>query len=169
MSSREFGSGCRNLGGCPRVQADRCRGDGYDCAYDACRSDRGIRARRMSLGPLMIDISGAELSPEDVDVLGHPLGGSVLLFPRNYRNPDQLVALTAAIRAVRSPHLMIAVDHEGGRVQRFREGFTKLPPSRPLGRRLHHDPPHALTSALSLRLALSHTLPSPPVYTRHAP
>src|SRR5258708_35596268 len=145
MSSREFGSGCRNLGGCPRVQADRCRGDGYVSAYDACRIDRGIRARRMSLGPLMIDISGTELSPEDVDVLGHPLVGSVLLFTRNYRNPDQLVALTAAIRAVRSPHLMIPVDHEGGRIQRFREGFTKLPPSRPLGRRFDQHRRHAVT------------------------
>ena len=86
----------------------------------------------MSLGPLMVDIPGTELSPEDVDVLRHPLVGSVLLFTRNYRNPEQLGALTAAIRALRSPHLMVAVDHEGGRVQRFRDGFTKLPPSRPL-------------------------------------
>ena len=62
----------------------------------------------------MVDIPGTELSPEDVDVLRHPLVGSVLLFTRNYRNPQQLGALTAAIRAIRSPHLMIAVDHEGG-------------------------------------------------------
>jgi beta-N-acetylhexosaminidase len=114
----------------------------------------------MSLGPLMVDISGTELSPEDVDVLGHPLVGSVLLFTRNYRNPDQLRALTAAIRAVRSPHLMIAVDHEGGRVQRFREGFTKLPPSRPLGRRFDEDRHDALTLTRSVAWLMASELRS---------
>jgi beta-N-acetylhexosaminidase len=93
----------------------------------------------MSLGPLMVDIAGTELTPDDIEVLEHPLVGSVLLFTRNYRNPEQVAALTAAIRAVRTPHLLIAVDHEGGRVQRFREGFTKLPASRPLGRRFEED------------------------------
>jgi beta-N-acetylhexosaminidase len=87
----------------------------------------------------MVDIAGSELTPDDIDVLKHPLVGSVLLFTRNYRNPQQVAGLTAAIRAVRTPHLLIAVDHEGGRVQRFREGFTKLPPSRPLGRRFEED------------------------------
>jgi beta-N-acetylhexosaminidase len=93
----------------------------------------------VSLGPLMVDIAGTALCPEDIDVLRHPLVGSVLLFTRNYQSPEQVTALCTAIRAVRSPHLMIAVDHEGGRVQRFREGFTRLPASRPLGRRFDED------------------------------
>jgi beta-N-acetylhexosaminidase len=123
----------------------------------------------MSLGPLMVDISGTELSSEDVDVLGHPLVGSVLLFTRNYRNPDQLGALTTAIRAVRSPHLMVAVDHEGGRVQRFREGFTKLPPSRPLGRRFDEDRRDALTLTRSVGWLMANELRSVGVDFSFAP
>jgi beta-N-acetylhexosaminidase len=87
----------------------------------------------------MVDIAGTELTVDDMEVLEHPLVGSVLLFTRNYRNPEQVAALTAAIRAVRTPHLLIAVDHEGGRVQRFRDGFTRLPASRPVGRRFEED------------------------------
>ncbi len=103
----------------------------------------------MSLGPLMVDIAGTELTAEDIRVLSYPLVGSVILFSRNYRDVTQVAALTAAIRAVRTPHLLIAVDHEGGRVQRFREGFTRLPPARALGRRYDEDRREGLALAHS--------------------
>lgn len=88
----------------------------------------------MSLGPLMIDVVGTELTADDVRRLQHPLVGGVILFKRNYESNAQLKALTASIHAVRQPPLLIAVDHEGGRVQRFRDGFTKIPPMREFGK-----------------------------------
>lgn len=92
------------------------------------------QARSMPLGPVVIDVGGPELDDEDRRRLLHPLTGGVILFARNYENPEQLQRLTAAIHGVREPALVIAVDHEGGRVQRFKQGFTVLPPMRTLGR-----------------------------------
>ena len=82
----------------------------------------------------MLDVVGTELSADDVRRLQHPLVGGVILFARNFKDCAQLHALTASIHALRSPPLLIAVDHEGGRVQRFREGFTKIPPMREFGK-----------------------------------
>jgi beta-N-acetylhexosaminidase len=98
----------------------------------------------------MVDIAGTALSTEDVGVLTHPLVGSVLLFTRNYSDPTQVAALTAAIRELRTPQLLIAVDHEGGRVQRFRQGFTRIPAARLLGRRYDEDRRDALDLAQSV-------------------
>jgi beta-N-acetylhexosaminidase len=88
----------------------------------------------MTLGPVMLDVFGTELTQADVKRLQHPLVGGVILFARNFESPEQLKALTASIHAVRQPPLLISVDHEGGRVQRFREGFTKIPPMREFGK-----------------------------------
>jgi beta-N-acetylhexosaminidase len=104
----------------------------------------------MSLGPFMVDIAGTELSADDVRVLKCPLVGSVILFARNYVNPRQVADLTASIRAVRTPHLLIAVDQEGGRVQRFRDGFTRLPAVRLLGRVYDEDRRDGLALAQSV-------------------
>jgi len=87
----------------------------------------------MTLGPVMVDLAGVAIEPVERELLRHPQVGSVILFARNYESPSQVKALTAAIRALRTPSLLIAVDHEGGRVQRFRDGFSAIPPMRTLG------------------------------------
>ena len=91
------------------------------------------------LAPVILDIAGTRLTPVDRRRLAHPLTGGIILFARNWENRAQLGALCADIKRVRSD-LLICVDHEGGRVQRFRsDGFTHLPPMRALGERWFHD------------------------------
>ncbi len=80
-------------------------------------------------GPVMLDVAGLELTTEERDVINHPNTGAIILFSRNYENPQQVTQLIENIRTARQGNILIAVDQEGGRVQRFQTGFTRLPPA----------------------------------------
>ena len=82
-----------------------------------------------TFGPVILDVAGLSLTAEEIDRINHPNTGAVILFARNYANPEQITALCSAIRAARNGPILIAVDQEGGRVQRFQNGFTRLPPA----------------------------------------
>lgn len=91
----------------------------------------------------MLDLEGGRLSASDRELLQHPAVGGVILFSRNYESPEQLNALTTAIHQLREPNLLIAVDQEGGRVQRFRDGFSRLPPAAWFGQLYQKSAQHA--------------------------
>ncbi len=111
-----------------------------------------------ALGPVMLDVAGQELQSAECELLRHPLVGGVILFARNYRSPQQLCELTAAIRALRRPELLIAVDHEGGRVQRFQQGFSRIPPMRRLGAAWDCDRAAARKAAADIAYVLASEL-----------
>jgi len=88
----------------------------------------------MLLGPVMIGLSGFQIEADEREMLMHPSVGGVVLFSRNFESIDQIEALVDDLHGLRDPHLLVAVDHEGGRVQRFRHDFTVLPAVGQLGR-----------------------------------
>ena len=95
----------------------------------------------------MLDIEGLAVSSADRSLLREPAVGGVILFSRNYQDLSQLDDLVSDIRALRSPPLLIAVDHEGGRVQRFRKDFSAIPPMRRIGHEYDSDLGEALLLA----------------------
>jgi beta-N-acetylhexosaminidase len=112
--------------------------------------------RRLPLGPVMLDVAGVALTDEERERLCDPLVGGVILFARNFTSGEALIELTAEVHALRDPPLIIAVDHEGGRVQRFRhDGFTHLPAMRTLGQLWDDDHVAALDAARSVGLVLA--------------
>jgi beta-N-acetylhexosaminidase len=123
----------------------------------------------MSLGPLMIDLAGTAVTPEEIELMRHPLVGGVILFTRNYLDPEQLTQLVAAIHGVRGPPLIVAVDHEGGRVQRFRKGFSELPPARRIGHEFDLDAQAGLSLARHMGYLMAAELRSVGVDISFAP
>ncbi len=111
-----------------------------------------------ALGPVMLDIAGPELNAAERELLRQPLVGGLILFARNFRSPQQLCQLTSAIRALRRPELLIAVDHEGGRVQRFQEGFSRIPAMRHLGHAWDCDRSGACMAARDIAYVLASEL-----------
>ncbi|SDC15559.1 beta-N-acetylhexosaminidase [Acinetobacter boissieri] len=98
------------------------------------------------IGALMLDIAGLALSTEDIQILANPQVGGIILFSRNIESPRQVRALTDHIRQIR-PEILIAVDQEGGRVQRLKQGFTKLPAMGQFGHLYQTQPEQALSLA----------------------
>ncbi len=123
----------------------------------------------MTLGPVMLDIAGTALDDADRKRLRHPQVGGVILFSRNYQNPAQLAQLCQEIHALRDPRLVVAVDHEGGRVQRFRDGFQAIPAMGHLGDLYDDEPQQAIHCAETFAWVMSSELLSYGVDLSFAP
>ena len=110
------------------------------------------------LGPMIVDLTGFNLTADDKRRLAHPNTGGVILFGRNFKTRAQVTKLIKAIRAIR-PNIIISVDHEGGRVQRFKsDGFTHLPSMRELGAVYAHDALHGAHLATEVGFVLASEL-----------
>jgi beta-N-acetylhexosaminidase len=98
------------------------------------------------IGPLMCDLEGLELTSKEIELIQHPFVGGIILFSRNCESPEQVLQLTTAIRKIK-PNILIAVDQEGGRVQRLQHGFTRLPSANNIGQLYNKDPQQACVVA----------------------
>jgi len=107
---------------------------------------------------VVVDVLGPVLTDEDRSRIRHPAAGAVILFARNYENPEQLAQLTADIEREREPALPVCVDHEGGRVQRFKAGFTVIPPMRTLGKLWDRDRQAGRDAAMSIGYVIASEL-----------
>ena len=114
--------------------------------------------QQLPLGPLMIDIAGTQLAPDERERLLHPLVGGVIFFTRNFADIEQMAALATEIARLRDPALLLAVDHEGGRVQRFRAGFTRLPAAGRIGAAFDADATAGLKLAEACGLVMAQEL-----------
>ena len=112
----------------------------------------------LPLGPLIVDIATTSLLAEDKEILSHPLVGGVILFTRNFDNKEQVTHLVSQIKSLRNPELLICIDQEGGRVQRFKNGFTELPPLHCLGNLYDQDKTAALEASHSLAKLMAQEL-----------
>lgn len=106
-----------------------------------------VAGKSMSLGSVMVDIEGTRLQAHEIERLLDPMVAGVILFSRNFESAEQIKNLTQQIHDLRHPKLLIGVDHEGGRVQRFRSGFTHIPPMRALGELYEKDPKQSFETA----------------------
>ncbi len=127
-------------------------------AHGARRTGGRAAMTELARGPLMLGVAGLELSAQERERLAHPPVGGMIPFARNFASPEQLRALTAAIHALRTPALLIAVDHEGGRIQRFRQRFTAIPAMRTLGEAWDRDVGAAARTAAALAWTLASEL-----------
>jgi len=113
-----------------------------------------LMPRLMPLGPVMLDVLATSLDDADIKRLLHPSVGAVILFARNFESVEQVTKLISDIKSLRKPELLVSVDQEGGRVQRFQDGFTRLPSASHFGELWQKDkqtaPMHAYTSARTM-------------------
>lgn len=124
-------------------------------AHTLSRADGRVKQKR---GPVIVDIEGTALTGEERARLRHPLTGGVILFARNFESRKQLKKLCRKIAGLRKPRLLICVDHEGGRVQRFRDGFIPIPPMSELGQQWDDDIPGACRRATEIGLTIGSEL-----------